>query len=135
MNERRDLQLPLTAMDSTTAASMQGKKNPICARARDDPRILSLRMLDVRQQALKKLSHKQLFEEGRRSAGKPKAKAKAGETPASYCYLCDTTLFKLCLPRMPQESIQLPPQRAQTENKKNNLAMRNLDISPWPPAA
>ena len=66
---------PVSAsMDSATAGSMQGKKNPICARARDDPRIQRFRMMDGRQQAQQKLRHEQLFEEGRRASKNPKPK-------------------------------------------------------------
>ena len=65
---------PVSAMDSATAGSMQGKKYPICARARDDPRIQRFRMMDGRQQAQQKLRHEKLFEEGRRNSTNPKPK-------------------------------------------------------------
>ena len=61
-------------MDSATFSSMQGKKNPICARSRDDPRIQRFKMLDGKEQAQQKLYHEKLFEEGRRNARNPKPK-------------------------------------------------------------
>ena len=73
------------AMDSATAGSMQGKKYPICARARDDPRIQRFRMMDGGQQAQQKLHHEQLFEEGRRNSKNLKStETEEGPLPGMY---------------------------------------------------
>ena len=71
-------------MDSATFSSMQGKKNPICARSRDDPRIQRFRMLDGREQVQQKLYHEKLFEEGRRNAQNPKPKTEEGPLPGFH---------------------------------------------------
>ena len=74
-----------TAMDSATFSSMQGKKNPICARERNDPRIQRFRMMDGKEQVQQKLYHEKLFEEGRRASKNPKPKGtEEGPLPGMY---------------------------------------------------
>ena len=73
------------AMDSKTFASMHGKKNPVCARARNDPRIVTFRMPSGKEQVQQKLYHEKLFEEGRRNSKNPKPKEpEEGPLPGMY---------------------------------------------------
>eukprot|EP00435_Cladocopium_sp_Y103_P011268 s1826_g2.t3 len=59
-------------MDSATAGSMYGFKNPVTARSRDDMRICRFKMLDGKTQAQQQLRLAELEAEGARMKDQPK---------------------------------------------------------------
>ena len=62
--------------------TVYGKKWPICAKSKDDPRYKrDFRMLDGRKQALLNRRHEELFEEGRKNAKKKAEMAEMAENP------------------------------------------------------